>query len=58
METGLELTVVRLSKREFFAALAMQAIIANPDWPGEEVCIAKDAVACADALLAALKGEE
>lgn len=47
-----------LTKREYFAALAMQGLIA---WPAREVAthsrMAEESVACADALLAELAKE-
>jgi hypothetical protein len=52
-----------LTKREYFAAMAMQGIIARPDRSNfyvtngdylDYASIAKDAVGCADALLTAL----
>lgn len=47
-----------LTKREYFAGLAMQAIRSKmPVGPGEGESIAVDAVACADALLAELAKE-
>jgi hypothetical protein len=48
-----------LTKREYFAALAMQGLSANPIY-GKEVCskIATWSVEQADALLAALEGKE
>lgn len=47
-----------VSKREHFAALAMQGLLANPNihaWGESEATMATQAVRCADALLDALK---
>jgi hypothetical protein len=43
-----------LTKREYIAALAMQAMIANPEWETEGT-VSEDAVYAADALLAELE---
>lgn len=48
-----------LTKREAFAAMAMQGICAGPDFAGmSEETIAESAVSQADALIAALNREE
>ena len=44
-----------LTKRELFAAMAMQGMCADPDRKGEFEHYAIDAVRMADALLAALE---
>lgn len=50
-----------LSKREHFAAMAMQGILANPDclsWRGDTArVVAARAIECADALIEALEGQ-
>jgi hypothetical protein len=46
-----------ISKRELFAAMAMQGLCANPEGPTNYDGAAKIAVAQADALLAALEGK-
>lgn len=43
-----------LSKREYFAAAALNGLLSDPDARGTEQAYARDAVALADALLAAL----
>lgn len=43
-----------LTKRELLAAMALQGMLANTDNSGRAEAYAKDAVAQADALLAAL----
>lgn len=43
-----------LTKREYFAGLAMQAMIANPEWETSGT-VSEDAVYAADALLAELE---
>ena len=43
-----------LTKREYFAAMAMQGLLANPELTEDYVLIAKDAVQMADALINAL----
>jgi len=58
-----EVSSYGLTKREYFAAMAMQGMLANPDnscsfdaaTGGGE--IAKDALGYADAMLSALEGE-
>ena len=47
-----------LTKRELFAAMAMQGLISNPDKSYDSACAASDAVAFADALLAELAKEK
>ena len=42
-----------LTKREYFAAMALQGIMANGDWTEREGAVI--AVTCADLLLAALE---
>lgn len=44
-----------LTKREYFAAMAMQGMLANPSIEGSKENFALDAVECADALLSALE---
>jgi len=44
-----------LTKREYFAALAMQGLLADPEIVGKPEQYAKDAVTFADALLAELE---
>ena len=44
-----------LTKRELFAAMAMQGMLSNPDWPEKNtVDYPRNAVRLADALLAEL----
>ncbi len=43
-----------LTKREHFAALALQGLLANPDTPVIPVDVANNAIRYADALIAAL----
>ncbi len=45
---------IGLTKRELFAAMAMQGILANPEYNSGDGSIAIDAAANADALLAEL----
>lgn len=40
-----------LTKREYFAAMAMQGILANPNWAMNEAYAAEAAIAEADKLL-------
>lgn len=48
-----------LTKREWFAGLAMQGVLAGPDSPNfEDDSVARSAVDLADALIAALNEEE
>ena len=42
---------VGLSKREYFAALAMQGILANPEYFGGDIDMAENSVTAADFLL-------
>jgi hypothetical protein len=44
-----------LTKREYFAAMAMQGAISNPNFNGDITLAARDAVAAADALLKELE---
>jgi hypothetical protein len=44
-----------LTKRELFAAMAMQGMLGDPERGGPPVDYAHGAVECADALLTALK---
>ena len=46
-----------LTKREWFAGLALQAIIASPDYQSDEKSLCKMACTYADALLAELAKE-
>lgn len=46
-----------LTKRELFAAMAMQGLIATEAYYAEEITCASDACKFADALLAALDAE-
>lgn len=46
---------VGLTKREYFAGLVMQGMVAHPSYRGEYAAYAKYAVAAADALLAELE---
>lgn len=43
-----------LTKREHFAALALQGRMASPEWPGTKEKIVEQAVSYADALIEAL----
>lgn len=43
-----------MTKREYFAAMAMQSILRNNPISGDWLAIAKDAVAAADAMIAEL----
>lgn len=43
-----------LTKREHFAAIALQGRMASPEWPGTKEEVAKHAVSYADALINAL----
>lgn len=56
LENTLEVTVIKLTKREYFAAMAMQGMIASGQWPQDLIpeC-ASYAVQYADALLNQLK---
>jgi hypothetical protein len=45
-----------LTKREHFAALAMQGLLSRPNWPLHRIAV--DAVEQADALIAALNAKE
>lgn len=45
-----------LTKREYFAAMALTGIISKPTWSDEDT--AKHAVNCADALINELNKEE
>ena len=46
---------VALSKREYFAAMALQGLMANPDWTSTTISsIAEVSVKAADALIAEL----
>lgn len=56
-QTTTEWAHLGLTKREFFAAAAMQGVCANPDWDWGSKPTAKVAVMCADALLAELEKE-
>lgn len=47
-----------LTYREYFAALAMQGLLSNPDTKVMPKIIAKAAVECADALIFALNEEQ
>lgn len=54
-----EIVSVGLTKREYFAAKAMQALAANPETDFAEFSeVASDAVRMADALIKALNQEE
>ena len=44
-----------LTKRELFAAMAMQGLVGNTTISGSAKAYARDAIAIADALLAALE---
>lgn len=46
-----------LTKREYFAALAMQGLMACPDISGSREIIAEESVKQADALLKALESK-
>ena len=51
-----------LTKREYFAAMAMQGILGNPFWnenaPFDEMSVARSAESYADALLEQLEQEQ
>ena len=56
LDEGYGFGYMGLTKREHFAGLAMQGILANQEWSANEpYTIAKKSVAAADALLAALE---
>ena len=57
---GEGLSTPGLTKREFFAAMAMQGLLAQEsgDWCRSEVETAKMAVSQADSLMEALESEE
>lgn len=47
-----------LTKREYFAAMALQGILASNTFPSSPIAAAYDAVNCADALIEALNLEK
>lgn len=53
-EGGIDSPQSGLTKREYFAAMAMQGILADPDNQGYAEGIAKDAVKIADELITQL----
>lgn len=48
----------KAARRERIATVALAGLLADTDRMGSYVAIAKDAVACADALIAALDEED
>ena len=57
-EVRMECTFAGLTKREYFAGLAMQGILANPNNDGNPKYAAKHSVECSEELIKALNNEQ